>query len=115
MVSSSGFGRKSKSGDYDLRGSAARKLAIESLRNIANVNISGSGVEGAVSPETDPELAAIIGVLRGAGTPLAVTEVAERLRWKSDKTANALARGGESGVLRFSTNGETTTVSLAET
>jgi hypothetical protein len=113
VTSSSGFGRKGRSADYDLRGSAARKLAIESLRNIANVSVSDTGSE-VVGPESDPEVAAIVGLLRGAAMPLPVAEVAERLQWNSDKAANALARGGESGVLTFSKDGNTTTVMLIE-
>jgi hypothetical protein len=111
VVSGSGFGRKRKSSDYDLRGSAAQKLAIESLRNIANVNVSDTESE-VVGPATDPEIAAIIGVLRGAGTPLTVAEVADRLQWDPDTAANALARGGETGVLAFSKDGDRTTVTL---
>ncbi|MDQ2080436.1 hypothetical protein RA307_09610 [Xanthobacteraceae bacterium Astr-EGSB] len=113
MVSRSGFGRKGRSGDYDVRGSAAQKLAIESLRNIANVSVSDVG--SAPAPTAmDDELATIAEVLRGAGTALAVAAVAERLGWDSDKTANALARGGQTGVLKFSREGDRTTVALAE-
>jgi hypothetical protein len=94
-------------------GKAAQKLAIESLRNIANVRVRDTDAEPA-GPDTDTELAAIVGVLRGAGTPLAVAEVAERLRWDPDKTASALERGGLSGLLKFSRDGDRTTVALAE-
>ena len=113
MTSSSGFGRKGKSLDYDLRGSAAQKLAIESLRNIANVRVRDTGIETAIS-KGDEELKAIVGLLRDAGTPLPVSEVAERLQWDSGKAADALARGGEIGMLIFSKDGDRTTVALAE-
>jgi hypothetical protein len=111
--SSSGFGRKGRSADYDLRGSAARKLAVESLRNIANVSVSDAGSD-VVGPDSDPEVAAIVGLLRGARKPLYVAEVAERLQWDSDRAANALARGGDSGVLAFSKDGDTTMVALTK-
>ncbi len=115
------FKKSSRLGESDMLGSAAQELAVESFRNIANVkigrdrgrgNFGGGRIEPA-SSQPDNELAAVVDLLRGSGA-LAVAGVADRLHWSSDKTANALVRGGKAGVLRFSKDGNNTTVALTE-
>ncbi|MEJ2377952.1 MAG: hypothetical protein P8Y71_22060 [Pseudolabrys sp.] len=111
MDSSFGLVNKGKRRDSNARaGSAEQKLAVESVRNVANWGVHEKTGESAA--DTDRELAAIVSVLRNAGTSLAVAEVAKQLQWDSEKTANALARGGEFGVLGFSRDGDWTTVAL---
>jgi hypothetical protein len=106
--------KRSKSGyaGFGQQGSAARKVAVDSFQNIANVEISKPATTG--SAEDAEELKAISGVLHEAAKPLSVAEIAERLAWDSAKAANALARGGQYGLLRFSKVGETTKVELAD-
>jgi hypothetical protein len=88
-------------------------MAIESLRNIADVKIREKSSQSD-NPE-DPDVERIVDILRDAGASLAVTEIAGRLQWDSDRTANALARGGQSGVLKFTRDQEDrTTVALAQ-
>lgn len=92
-------------------GTAAMKLAIQSIQNIANIDIGST--PAADSGQDAADLAAISDVLRGAGKPLAVAKVAELLQWDSATAAKAFARGGQSGNLKFSKDGETTLVSVA--
>ena len=114
------FKKSSRLGESDMLGSAAQELAVESFRNIANVKIGRGNVADVkvvcvepATPQSDNELAAVVDLLRGSGA-LAVAGVADRLHWSSDKTANALVRGGKAGVLRFSKDGNNTTVALTE-
>jgi hypothetical protein len=116
---SSGYvpSKKAKSGylSFGQQGSAARKVAVDSFQNIANVEIGSSeAVTAAGSVEASEELKTISDVLHEAAKPLAVAEIAERLRWDSAKVANALVRGGQSGALKFSKIGETTLVELSQ-
>jgi len=96
------------SGLSDVRGTAARKMAVESFRNIADAKVW----ESAPSPEEDPDVDAIAALLKSADRPVAVAEVAERLSWDSDRAANALGRGGDRGRLTFVRSGNRTFVGL---
>jgi hypothetical protein len=105
--------KKIASSDFGLRGSAARKLAIESLLNIANVYIGGDSSSATVI--SDEEFAPIIEVLRKAKHPVTVGVLAKQLPWDSTKTAEVLARAGQSGLLEFAKDGDTTTVAISGT
>jgi len=105
--------KKIKSSDFGLRGSAARKLAIESSLNIANVHIGGNS--SSVKVISDEEFAPIVEVLRKAKLPVRVGVLAKHLPWDSTKTADVLARAGQSGLLEFFKDGDTTTVAISGT
>ena len=92
--------RKGKRRNYDVRlGSAARKLAVESVRNVANWGVRDSDVEAAA--DTDAELAAIVSVLRNAGTPLAIAEAAEQLPQALRTQPNTVAFHGMLATIRY--------------
>lgn len=92
-------------------GSAAQKLALDSLQNIANIDIASTGT---ATPDIDAEVEAVGNVLRAAATPLSVAKVAEHLpSWETGRVAKVLARGGQSGMLKFFRDGETTMVDVA--
>jgi len=114
VASNLGFGKKSKTSGFSLGGSAARKLAIETTHNIANINIGSTGGAPDPSAGDDQDLAAVIELLRQTREPLPVATVAAKLGWDSEKTANALERGGQAGVLAFFRDAEEMTrVALA--
>lgn len=100
--------KKVSSSVYDPRGSAARKMAVESFRNIANTEVRDT----AQNSGEDTDLDAIAELLKGVDSPVAVAEVAERLNWNSDRAAQALARGGDRGQLTFVRSGSRTFVGL---
>ncbi len=106
------FGDKKPSpGGFDPRGTAAQKMAVESFRNIANTEVR----EQTSRADEDPDVDAIAGLLKGVESPVAVAEVAERLKWDSDRAAGALARGGDRGRLTFVRSGKRTFVGLPPT
>jgi hypothetical protein len=108
-------GRRTKSSPYGTRGTAARKLAIESLQNIANVKVGVDALYGTGEDFSagDPELVEIIALVSQNAMPVA--EVAKSLpSYDSQKVANALARGGKYGILTFSKEGDNTVVALAK-
>jgi len=120
-MSSSPGSKKTMSNPYDFHGSAAQRIAVESLKNIANVTIGGeprpSKSEGShTPPETapDPDLDAVVNLLRNARSPLSVADVAGRLQWDSNRAAGTLSRGGGIGRLVFSVVNGRTLVALAE-
>jgi hypothetical protein len=84
-------------------------MAVESFRNIANTEIA----EPTSGVREDPDVEAIAEVLKNAERPVAVAELAERLSWDSDRAAQALARGGDSGRLTFVRSGNRTFVGLS--
>jgi hypothetical protein len=110
---------------------------VNSTANIGNIQISG-GVAGLAvggaewlgdllrdlntvpSNEvrkiltSDPELTKVIYVLYKLKKPTLVTQVADLVEWDSEKTADALERGGKYGVLVFSRGDKGTMVGLAE-
>lgn len=95
------MGKRTSVFQYGTEGTAARKLAIESLQNIANVQLDS------------PELSAVVGLL--ADHPMAVSDLARRLvSFDSDRLATVLARGGESGLLSFRKEGDDTIVALKD-
>ena len=107
---------KSSSSGFDPRGTATQKMAVESFLNIANTTIGGD-VGGGVGlrrplPAQDADVDAIIALVEGAKAPLAIAEMADRLRWDSDRAANALERGGDLGRLTFARDGGRTFVGL---
>jgi hypothetical protein len=103
------FGDKKVSpGAFDPRGTAARKMAVESLRNIANTEVR----DATPSADEDRDVDAIAELLKGVDSPVAVAELAERLKWDSDRAATALARGGDRGRLTFVRSGGRTFVGL---
>jgi len=91
--------KKQSSGSLGPGGTAAQKLAVESFKNIANTDVGGL-VESAAAAE-DVDVDAIALLLKGAGVPVGVAEVAERLGWDSGRAADALSRGAMSGRLTF--------------
>jgi hypothetical protein len=101
--------KKGSSSVYDARGTAARKMAIESFKNIANTVVGGDAVMG---PSPDPEVEAIERLLSNATTPVAIAEVAEQLNWDSGRAAEALTRGGDNDRLIFVKSGGRTFVGL---
>jgi hypothetical protein len=104
------FGDKKLSpGAPDPRGTAARRLAVESLINIAGASVG----EAPSSAANDPEVGAIVELLKSVDRPVAVADVAERLKWDSERAAQALARGGDGGVLTFIRSGASTFVGLS--
>ena len=98
------FGSKKRSpGSLDPGGTAAQKLAVESFKNIANTDIGGA-VGGGAAPRAralDPDVDEIVALVRKAGAPVAVADVAVQLHWDSARAAEALARGGAGGRLIF--------------
>src|SRR5579871_311463 len=102
-------GRQSSTGAFETGGSAARKLAVESFTNIAKTVIGGARASAATA---DPEVDAIATLLKTAGGPMGVVEVAERLAWNSGRVAEALSRGGSSGRLVFTSSQGSTLVGL---
>ena len=81
---------------------SARRLAIETTQNIANLKLG---------PSSDhPDIPALTELL--IDQPLPVAQVAKALTWDSERTAEVLARGGEAGLLSFSKRGDTTYVGL---
>jgi imidazolonepropionase-like amidohydrolase len=95
--------KRTKFGDLNVSGSNALRQAIGSTANIANISIGGD------ARSDDAELETIVGILRSVHVPL---PVAEMLKWDSAKAADALARGGQRGVLIFSKDGDTTMVTI---
>jgi hypothetical protein len=99
-------------------GFAAQKAAIESTHNIANLDFKGvasAGVQdqGAVATARNRDVAAVVEVLRQAATPLSVADAAKQLQWDSQRAANALEWGGQSGALTFFSEGSKTMVTAA--
>ncbi|HME84080.1 MAG TPA: hypothetical protein VKG91_05890 [Roseiarcus sp.] len=84
-------GKKSESSASDFRGSAAQRIAVDSLKNIANVTITA----------IKPEVAEIIALLRKSSGALYIYDVADRLGWDSARAANAMSRGAADGQLTF--------------
>ena len=94
------YGSRSSQGSLD-KGSA-RRLAIETTQNIADLKL------GLSSDHSDiPALTELL-----IDRPLPVAQVAKQLTWDSGRTAEVLARGGEAGLLSFSKQGDTTYVGL---
>jgi hypothetical protein len=107
------FGSKKRSGSFDVGGTAAQKLAVESFKNIANTDVSIAGTDGAIgSPTPDPDVEAITTLVKNAGVPIAVADVAAQLHWDSGRASKALSRGGASGRLTFVASAGRTFVGL---
>ena len=108
------FGSKKRSpGSFDVVGTAAQKLAVESFKNIANTDVSVAVDRDAIgSPAPDPDVEAITALVRNAGAPVAVADVAAQLHWDSGRAAEALSRGGASGRLTFVASAGRTFVGL---
>ena len=100
--------RRLSSGVLDARGTAARKMAIDSFRNIADTTLGPSEADAARDRDVD----AIVALLKKADQPVAVVEVAERLGWDSDRAAQALSYGGDRGLLTFVRTSPQTLVGL---
>ena len=92
--------KQTKFGDYRSNG-AAQKLAIESLQNIAKVDIGG--VAGP-DVKMDPALASIVALLGGSSMPVA--KISNLLPWKPDDITRALALGRDEGMLTFWKEGD---------
>jgi len=88
-------------------------LALESFKNISNVDIGSSMTEKTVEGGLSPALIKIQNLLLDMKRPLPIAEVADRLGLDSDMAADALAEGGQAGLLRFIRAGDTTSVELA--
>jgi hypothetical protein len=104
---------KSSSFSSGTRSAAERNLALESFKNIANVDIGSSMREKPGDGGSSPALIKIKNLLLSVNRPMPIAEVADRLGLDSDVAADALTEGGQAGVLRFLRAGDTTSVELA--
>lgn len=97
-------------------GKIAQQRAIDSLQNIAGLEIGGdenASASGApASLRLDSDLDAIVKLLKPESA-VAIRAVAKELGWNADRAAEALMRGGQSGVLHFKKDQDTTMVTLA--
>jgi hypothetical protein len=106
---------KSSSFSSGTRSAAERNLALESFKNIANVDIGSSMREKPGDGDSSPALIKIQNLLLSVSRPMPIAEVADRLGLDSDMAADALTEGGQAGLLRFLRAGDTTSVELAST
>ena len=100
---------KPANGVFGSRGIAAQKLAVDSLQNIANLDFA----RPKAASDSSGEAAAISNLLATAAQPMAVADIARDLNWDAVKAAQALVRGAESGLLKFTRDGDETKVELS--
>lgn len=90
----------SDSSAYRQKSTAEANAALESIKNIAGIEIGAGAIgEAAQVLADDPEVARIEAVLGEKG--LLVGEVAKRLDMAPSEVAKALERGGKRGVFHF--------------
>lgn len=90
----------------DQRRQTAQRLAVDSTRNIADLDFTTSMIP-------DIEVADLTKIIRAATSPLPIAEVASITGWASGKVAEALSRGGAAGLFEFSKDDGKTKVQLA--
>ncbi len=94
----------------DTRSVAERSAALESLKSFSEMTIGGD--PGVSADVEDADVEAVSNEVAKARAPLAIGDLAKILNWDVDRLSAALARGGDSGRLVFSTAGARTFVAL---
>jgi len=99
-----------RKGSTVIQDTIAQKRAVKSVANVASV----FGLSGPIKNEEqiDPDLKALVDVLKSSSDLLSVAEVASKLGWDSDKAASMLVRASRERLLRFLKDGNLTRVEL---
>ena len=92
-------------------GSMAQKLAVDSFRNIANVDFGAAAASSPAVVSSSEDVLRVVQALAASGK-MSAGEVAQKFNWNSNKTAETLAAAQTLGVLDLSRVGETFVANL---